>query len=137
LTTLSHALAELRRLHQPPPSPARLPGTEEVDAAERRLGIPFPADYRRFLLEASDVEVGTIEPGMVTPDAGHRDLMESATAAWDTWGVPRNWLPFCEDNSDFYCLDGDMVRFWSHDGATEESWPDLATWIVEVWIRGG
>ena len=45
-----------------------------------------------------------------------RDLIESATAAWEIWGVPRDWLPFCDDNSDFYCLDGDRVRFWSHDG---------------------
>lgn len=26
------------------------------------------------------------------------------------------------------------VSYWSHDGATDESWPDLATWIEEVWI---
>ncbi|WP_116919250.1 SMI1/KNR4 family protein [Tamilnaduibacter salinus] len=44
-------------------------------------------------------------------------------------------LPFCEDNSDFYCLTptGEVV-FWSHNGSTAESWPNLATWIFQVWI---
>jgi hypothetical protein len=29
------------------------------------------------------------------------------------------------------------VVFWSHEGATDERWPDLATWIREVWIAEG
>ncbi len=27
------------------------------------------------------------------------------------------------------------IRFWSHDGATDERWSDLATWVKEVWIE--
>jgi len=128
------AIAELRRRNKPVPRPFRLPTTEEVVAAESRLGVTFSTDYRRFLLEASDVAVGILEPGVVTPDAGHLNLVETAESAWE-WGVPQDWLPFCEDNADFYCLDGATVRFWSHHGGSDESWPDLASWIFDVWIK--
>ena len=77
--------------------------------------------------------VGTLEPCLVTPDAGYRELVTVARAAWDA-GVPLDLLPICADNGDYYCLDGRAVRFWSHNGATDESWPSLASWIVEVWI---
>ena len=44
----------------------------------------------------------------------------------------------CEDNGDFYCINrtGEVV-YWSHNGATDERWPNLATWISEAWISGG
>ncbi len=52
-------------------------------------------------------------------------------------GLLDNWLPICEDNGDYYCIAPDgRVRFWSHDGPSDESWPDLATWVGEVWIQG-
>jgi hypothetical protein len=135
---LSETLEELRSLNEPVPQPFRLPTEAEVDAAEARLGISFPADYRRYLLEASDVVFGTIEPAVVTPDAGHLDLVETARSAWDEMDVPRDLLPICEDNGDYHCLNarGEVV-YWSHDGASDERWPDLATWIQEVWIAGG
>jgi hypothetical protein len=113
-----------------------LPTEAEVTAAELALGQAFPADYRRFLLEASDVVFGTLEPCLVAPDAGYRDLVTTARAAWD-FGLPRAWLPICEDNGDYYCLVAMHVRHWSHDGATDDSWPNLATWILDVWIGEG
>jgi hypothetical protein len=97
----------------------RLPSEDEVAGAERELGKSFPPDYRRYLLEASDVVF--------------LDLVTMVREAWDL-GVPRDWLPFCEDNGDYYCLDGNTVRYWSHNGETDDKWPDLGTWINEVWI---
>ena len=52
-------------------------------------------------------------------------------------GVPVDWLPICEDNGDYYCFVPDgKIRFWDHNGASDEHWPDLATWVKEVWIDG-
>ena len=132
---LPDVIAELRELNEPVPKPLRLPTEVEVDEAENSLGLKFPEDYRRYLLEASDVVFGTLEPAIVTPDAGHLDLVEMAESAWEEMELPRELLPFCEDNGDYYCLSTDgTVKFWSHNGTTDESWPDLATWIEEVWI---
>ena len=100
--------------------------------------MKFPADYRRYLLEVSDVVYGTLEPAIVTPDAGHLSLVEMAEIAWDEMEVPRELLPFCEDNGDYYCLNqAGEVEYWSHNGVTDEKWKDLATWIKEVWIDEG
>lgn len=135
---LSETIEELRALNEPVPQPFRLPTEAEVNAAEERLGISFPADYRRYLLEASDVTFGSLEPAVVTPGAGHLDLVEIARSAWDEMDVPRDLLPICADNGDYYCLTarGEVV-YWSHNGTSDERWPDLATWIQEVWIGDG
>lgn len=135
---LPDVLAELRDLNEPVPQPLRLPTEAEVKIAEESLGRTFPVDYRRYLLEASDVVFGTLEPAVVTPDAGYLSLVEMAESAWEEMEVPRDLLPFCEDNGDYYCLTADgRVKYWSHNGTTDETWPDLATWVREVWIEQG
>jgi len=134
---LSEVIVELRELNEPVPKPFRLPTESEVSAAERRLNVRFHDDYRRFLLEASDVVVGTLEPAMVTADCGYLNLCEIAEYAWDEMELPLTLLPICEDNGDYYCLNKKgEVEFWSHNGASDEKWRDLATWIKEVWIEG-
>lgn len=136
--TLAETIKELRSLNEPVPRPPRLPTEGEVNAAEDRLGIRFPADYRQYLMEASDVVYGTLEPAVVTPDAGHLDLVDMAESAWDEVDLPRDLLPICQDNGDYYCLNASgEVLYWSHNGAVDERWPDLASWIQEVWIQGG
>ena len=135
---LADVIAELRELNEPVPKPLRLPTADEVRAAEDQLAVKFPDDYRRYLLEASDVVYRSREPAVVIPDAGHLSLVEMAESAWDEMDVPRELLPFCEDNGDYYCLNNKgEVEYWSHDGATDEKWKDLATWIKEVWIEEG
>jgi hypothetical protein len=130
---IAQAIDELRAHNEPVPKPFRLPTQEEVNSAERELGIPFPPDYRRYLLEASDVIFSTLEPCVVTPNMGYLDLVQNAREGWEM-GVPGTWVPFCQDNGDYFCLDGNTVRYWSHNGNTDEHWPDLATWIDQVWI---
>ncbi len=133
---LESVIAELRSLNEPVPRPPRLPSESEVDAAEARLGVIFPQDYRSFLLQASHVVYGTVEPAMVTPNAGYLDLIEMTAKAWNA-GVPEALLPFCSADGDYFCLDAEgRVFLWSDDGPTDESWPDLAHWIREVWIDG-
>lgn len=132
---LSQAIAQLRELNEPVPKPARLPTEQEVRAVEEHLRIRFHPDFRRFLLEASDVTLGALEPVTITDPAAHTDLLGVALDAWKL-GVPRDdLLPICEDNGNYYCMNarGEVV-FWEHNGTSDERWPDLATWITEVWI---
>ena len=131
---LAEVIETLRGLNQPVPRPARLPTEAEVAAAEQRLGLRFPPDYRYFLIHGSDVVYGVLEPAQVTPDAGHTDLIHVATRAWQV-GVQREFLPFCEDNGDYYCFAPDgRICLLSHDGLRGGTWPDLANWIQKVWI---
>ena len=101
---LTDVIAELRRLNEPVPEPLSLPTLKDVEAAERRLKMKFPPDYRKYLLEASDVVYGSLEPAIVIPDAGYLHLAELAESAWSEMEVPRDLLPICEDNGDYYCL---------------------------------
>lgn len=90
---------------------------------------------RRYLLEVNDVVVGVLKP--VTIGGGHTDFEEVLRSARQ-WGVPDKLTPMCEDDGDYYCIapSGEVV-FWSHNGPTDETWPDLAAWISDVWIPQG
>ena len=135
--TLDEAFAELRRRNEPVPLPARLPSEDEVHACELELGVRFHPDYRRFLLEVSDVSYNVLEPATVSDPTAHTDLRRIAHRARGRWRVPENLVPICHDNADYYCMRSDgSVIFWSHDlcGPNGEEWRDLATWIEEVWM---
>ena len=134
---LGEALALLRSHNESVPLPLRLPTLAEVDDAERRLSVRFHPDFRRYLLECSDVICGVLEPVTITRPEAHTDLYKVVESAWSGYGVPRDLVPICENNADFYCMDstGEVV-YWSHNGTTPEKWPSLADWIEEVWLGG-
>ena len=134
MPTLDNAFSELRRLNQPVPKPGVLPTEEEVNRVEAELGTTFHPDFKRYLLEASDVVFGTLEPVTITSPTSHTNLLSVVESA-RLGSVPDKLIPVCEDNSDFYCIDeSGRVCFWSHNGITEEQWPTLADWILEVWV---
>ncbi|QOL19465.1 SMI1/KNR4 family protein [Candidatus Bodocaedibacter vickermanii] len=62
------------------------------------------------------------------------------TEAWK-FGVSREYLPFCYDNADYYCihLETGQVRFWSyHELAFSDNprdmWDSFNDWVVNDWI---
>lgn len=134
--TLDDAFAALAAAAQQVPKPLRLPTPEELSAAERDLGLPFHADYRRFQREASNIVCNVLEPGLVLPGLSpYRDLRRIARNGWAA-GVPKDTLPFCSDNGNYYIIDGSgRVTFWDHDDGSESGQNlSLAEWIVEEWI---
>jgi hypothetical protein len=133
--TLEQAIAHLRELAEEVPEPAALPTEFDISQVEDQLGITLHPDHRKFLLQAGDVVFGAMEPATVKDPDAHTHLPTIAEEAWDL-GVPRKLLPICEDNGDYYCIDlkSGKIRFWSNDGVTEDNWPNLATWIEDVWI---
>ena len=132
--TLNQAISKLRELNETVPKPMRLPTEQEVADVEQELGIKFHPDYRQYLLSASDVVYGATEPATITDPDSHTHLPTICEEAWEL-DVPKKLLPICEDNGDYYCMNrkGEIV-FFSQDGASDEKWKDLATWIEEVWI---
>jgi hypothetical protein len=133
--TLDQAIKRLRELNEPVPKPGRLPTEAEVAAIEKELGVRLHADLRKYLLTASDIVYGTKEPATITDRDGHTNLATMCQTAWEELDVPRDLVPFCEDNGDYFCINKrGQVVLWSADGATDEKWPNLATWIEEVWI---
>ncbi|WP_404418675.1 SMI1/KNR4 family protein [Marinospirillum sp.] len=136
--TFEQVAIELRQLNEDVPKPLRLPTEHEVTEAESRLGVPFHSEFRRYLLELSDVVFGPFEPVTLTASDSHTHLDSIATHAWSDRGVPGNLIPICHDNADFYCVnkEGEVV-FWSHDmqDLSGEKWPSIKNWIKDVWIE--
>jgi hypothetical protein len=134
MSRIEEAIGRLRQYGEPAPDPLVLPTEQQVAAIEETLGIRFLPDYRTFLLEASDIVFGLIEPATITVPESRNHLPKVIESARG-FGVPDDLFPFCEDNNDFYCLDasGEVV-FWSHDCSSDESWSDLAEWIELEWM---
>lgn len=77
-----------------------------------------------------------VEPVQVVLPNSH-DYFPKVLDNAKEWGIPEDWIPICEDNSNFYCYAPDgTICYWDHNGPNDESWPNLATWIKEVWIEG-
>ncbi len=132
---IAESIAALRSANRPVPKPMRLPTPEEVASVEEALRIRFHPDFRAYLLLASDVVFGTLEPVTITLPGSHTDLRRVARSAQDL-GVPKGWLPVCEDNGDYFCVTPDgEEKFWSHNGTTEECWRTLSDWIDKVWLK--
>jgi hypothetical protein len=135
---IDNAIAELKVLSMDTPKKPKLPNDRLLDEYEKKIGLQFPKDYRKFLRQASDVFVGVLTPLIVTENGDAPGELAAVLLEAREMGLPIDWLPICDDNGDYYCLvNNGQVRFWSHDGATDESWPDLATWIKQVWIEQG
>ena len=132
--SLDQAIKRLRELSQEVPLPPRLPTSEEVEYIEKELGVEFHPDYKKYLLEASDTVLGTLEPALITLPNSHIYLPDIVRSAREV-GVPEELFPICSDNGDYFCLNtlGEVV-YWSHNGAVNEKWPNLAAWITDEWI---
>lgn len=133
--SIQKAINKLRSLSEETPKKLELPSDDLLDDYEKRIGIKLPSDYRTFLKEASDVFIGYLSPLVISQNEDSGNELSDAIGEAKLLGVPMEWLPICEDNGDYYCIDQNgTVQFWSHNGFTDESWESLASWIQDVWI---
>ncbi len=117
------------------PKAQYLPDDKLIAEYEQELGVEFSGDYKYFLKTASDSMFAGKSCLRLTPTRDHtHDLSKEVVRAREV-GLPEELLPFCEDNGNYYCFDSDgKVVYWSHDGTDRESWPNLGSWITEVWL---
>lgn len=135
-TDIISVVNELKKIRMPLPKAQKIPSDELLSSYEKDLGFIFSEDYKYFLKEANGSLLNGKDALIVTANKNSpRELFINANEAWGL-GVPRDWLPICEDNGNYYCIkkSGEVV-FWSHDGSSDENWKDLATWIKRVWIE--
>lgn len=125
----------LRDSNQPVPVPLDLPDEDVLVEVEEQILLPIPRDMRTYLLEASDVIYGSLEPVTAADPYSHTYLPEVAAVAWSL-GVPRYLVPLCEDNGSYYCVEpeGEVV-LWRNGDLTDETWPSVWHWIHDVWLE--
>jgi hypothetical protein len=127
-------IAQLLERNEPVPKPLPKPTLEDIARVERELCIKLPSEFVALQLNAGHVVCGTHEPVTITLGSGHTYIGGVADDAWSS-GVPREFLPICEENGDYFCLTPDgKVVYWSHNGPTQEFWPSLEAWVSEVWL---
>ncbi|WYI64511.1 SMI1/KNR4 family protein [Thioclava sp. GXIMD4216] len=137
-TSIQSVVDVVDRLDPPEHRRGSLPDDNLIRRYEVATGFTFSDDYKTLLKRSSNAFVGAFDilaldremlgaPGDLLAELGDARAV----------GVPSDWLPISTDNGDYYCLleDG-SVRFWSHDGATNEAWPSVAAWAAEVWVGG-
>lgn len=135
MADIDDVLDLLREYNEPVPVPLDLPDEDKLVEIEEEILLPIPRDVRTFLLEASDVVYGSLEPVTAADPNSHTYLPEVTATAW-AMGVPRHLLPICEVNGCYYCAepDGEIV-FWRDDDLTDETWPSIWHWIRDVWLE--
>lgn len=125
----------LREYNEDVPVPLDLPDEDQLVEIEEELLLPIPRDMREYLLKASDVVYGALEPVTAADPNSHTYLPEVAAVAWSL-GVPRYLVPLCEVNGAYYCVDpeGEVV-FWRDGELTDDNWQTIWYWVRDVWLQ--
>ncbi len=132
---MEHVIEELRERAESVPVPLELPTEDELVDVEEQILIPIPFLLREFLMKASDVIYGSLEPVTASDPQMHTYLPEVAALAWSL-GLPREYIPLCEDRGSYYCVDQqDEVLLWTEDGMSEERWESVWHWVHQIWLE--
>jgi hypothetical protein len=132
---MEEILELLREYNEPVPVPLDLPDHDQLVQVEEELLLPIPRDMREYLLLASDVVYGSIEPVTVADPHSHTYLPEVTAVAWSL-GVPRHLMPLCEVDGAYYCVEpeGEVV-LWRDGELTDDNWQTIWYWVREVWLE--
>lgn len=132
---MDELIDELHELAEKVPVPLELPEHDQVVDAQEQILMPLPADFREFLMTATDVVYGTLEPVTVADPSSHTYLPEVTSTAWSL-GMPREMIALCECTDGYYCIaeDGE-VKLWRDGDYDEETWENVWYWVRDVWLQ--
>lgn len=130
---MNEIIEQLQELSETVPVPLELPTFEQLVEVEEQILIPLPGDLKEYLLYASDVIYGAIEPVTASDPFSHTYLPEVTSYAWSI-GMPREMVAICQQGDSFYCISQEgEIFFWQDDEFTEQ-WESLWDWIEDVWL---
>jgi len=135
--TVKNEIAEI--LHQralKPSFPPEYPTLDHVIEAQEAMLISVPAILRDFLLDSSYEIFGRLEPVTIADRNCHTYLPEVAAETWAR-GLPREYIPLCQDRSNVYCVaEDDTVYIWNESlgEEPEEVASDSWEWVRDIWL---
>lgn len=131
-------IEKLRAHAEEVPVPLDLPDEDQLLDIEEALLTSLPKSLRLFLLNVSDLVIGSLEPATAADPQSHTYLADMAADAWAR-GLPRQLLPFCRTGSGYYCLNmEDAVVMWTPAaGESDAEWEDIWHWAEAVWLPSG
>lgn len=132
---MEDVIEALHEVNEPVPVPLQLPSHDELLDAEEAILLSLPYEMKQFMLQASDVVYGSLEPVTVADPSSHTYLPEVAAYCWDI-GLSRELIPLCQVGDDCYCVkeDGEVV-FWQNGELQEDSWSSVWDWVKQVWLQ--
>lgn len=127
-------LEALQEVAEDVPVPLELPDHDDLVDIEEALLLTIPPLYRDFLLHASDLVIGSLEPATAADPSAHNYLAEMAAEAWDQ-GMPRELLPICQFGDGYYVVNQeDEIQIWSSSaGLEEEVAESIWHWARDIW----
>ncbi len=135
---MEEVIEQLRELNEPVPVPLELPEEETLVDIQEQILIHLPFALREYLLQVSDVVYGRLEPVTAADPQSHTYLPEVAATAWPL-GVPREFVPLCEDRGNYYVVEDDgTVLLWEADTTEineDETWESVWHWVRDVWLE--
>ena len=134
---MEEVIEQLRELNEPVPVPLELPEEEVLVEIQEQILIHLPFELREYLLKASDVVYGHLEPVTVCDPQSHTYLPEVAARDWDE-GLPRYLVPLCAERGRYYAVDPEgQVLLWEDGEIDEEQqWDSVWDWVEDVWLQG-
>jgi hypothetical protein len=134
---MQELIDELRELAEDIPVPLEVPEHDQLVVAQEQILMPLPFDFIEFLLEATDIVYGTIEPVTISDPHSHTYLPEVTAMAWSL-GMSRELVAVCESLGGYYCIDeGGEIRYWKDDEYSDETWENIWYWLRDVWMKSG
>jgi len=124
----------LEAYSQDVPVPLELPEHDQLVDISEELLLPIPNLYRQFLLYASDLVIGSLEPMTAADPSSHTYLAEVTAQAWDL-GLSRELLPVCAYKDGYFAVNQeDVIHTWSPtEGLKEEVAESIWHWARDVW----
>ncbi|WP_299981175.1 SMI1/KNR4 family protein [uncultured Pseudoteredinibacter sp.] len=128
-------LEELQDIAEQVLVPLDLPDHDDLVDIEEAILLPIPPLYRDFLLHASDLVIGSLEPATAADASSHTYLADMAAEAWQL-GLPRELLPICQRANGFYAVNqDDEIVFWSPESGSEEAAESIWHWARDIWAN--
>lgn len=137
---LDYAVSQLRKRDEDVPVHAKLPVKEDLEKLAKELGLDLesdiPLDYARYLLTASDVSFGVLEPVQILYEKSRQDYLTCLLEEMESLGLGGKGMPVCSDNGDIYYMakDGKVFLYSADDSRDVDQWDNLADWILNEWI---
>lgn len=134
---MQDVLELLREHNQSVPVPLELPDEDDLLDVQEQILIHLPHELREFLLEASDVIYGHLEPVTASDPHSHTYLPEVAASAWDQ-GLPRHLVPLCLHGELCFAVaeDGEVLEWsFAQGDFSEHSWESVWHWIRDYWLE--
>lgn len=132
---MEEIIAALQQAAQSQASEIQLVDEDDLIAIEEAILLPIPGEFKEFLLQASHLVIGHLEPVTVYDPYLHSHLPEVTAEAWEN-GLPRDLLPLCPLEGGYYCVDENgQVLLFNEGEIQDETWDSVWQWAEEIWLH--